>query len=335
MQIIEINVAGPGELIFDPIIPKTLIEKFFLPLYAELYNNLDPDTVRYPHIEFEVMHNKVSSLIGALNNDEIKQLRHIGFGKGKITGGEWNKNPEVKSIMIFFWVFPCFANLILNIHLLADVVIKATEYHLNESISAANFIRAKQLIDAVNRQRWNRPQSPNERQSGVSNLGSVSETLLEKALASLIDNRNFFKTTNQKIQSYGDFVLMCLPNNLWLSVKSNFARERLLASGYTTDIIGVGFFTSKDEFISRSKIRNFQRVGFLAMYLPDIPISEKQMEEGKNTYDEVMEFYNLPDNKQPLNINGTKFIRPLSGLVEDISNLLSVQKIADRTTLDF
>lgn len=335
MQIIDIEVPEPTAVVFPAGVSQTLIDKTLRPLYEHLYQHLDATTVRYPHIEFNLAKAKALILIESLTTLELRELKNIGYGKGKISDAEWNKSKETKPVMIFLWLFPCFANLILNVHLLADIVIKSTEYHLGSSIDATNFIRAKQLIDAVNRDRWDRHQTPNEKQSGVSNLGGVSEALLEKALGSLIDNQNFFRTTNQKIQSYGDFVLMCLPNNLWLSVKSNFARERLLASGYTTDIIGVGFFTSKKEFTSRSKIRNFQRVGFLSMYLPDIPISEEQVANGQNTYDEVMEYYREPGRSPPLNINGTNFIRPLSGLVTDIKGLLATGNIANRTTLDF
>jgi hypothetical protein len=219
--------------------------------------------------------------------------------------------------------------------LLAPIAIKSSEVYLNLTIDSTNFITAKQFIDQINRHRWTRPQNDSEQQSGVSNLGGVSELLLEIAMNQLIDGLNFFKTNNQQVQSYGDFVLMCLPNNLWLSVKSNFARERLLASGYTTDILGVGFFTSKDEFTSKAKIRNFQRVGFLAMYLPDIPVSEIQVTNNTNTYDEVMEFYAANGINLPININGTLFLRRLSNLHADISAILAITDISNRTTLSF
>jgi hypothetical protein len=222
-----------------------------------------------------------------------------------------------------------------NIHLLSKVAIESSEICLGLEVDATNFIGAKQFIDRINTERWTRRQTRSEEQSGVSNLGGVSEKLLEMAMDKLIDNVNFFKTQNQKIQSYGDFVLMCLPNNLWLSVKSNFARERLLASGYTTDILGVGFFTSKDEFTSQSKIRNFQRVGFLAMYLPDVSVSAEQVKNGSNTYDEVVKHYQDNNTSLPININGTPFLRALSTLHQDLSNILNIEDVRNRTTLGF
>lgn len=330
MQIININVNPPPAANTNQL---ALWNEFFLPIYQELFALLDENTAQYPHINFDQFKTVIENNLASLTAPQITILR--GLGDGVISALEWNKASENKAMMVFLWNFPEFANLLQNIHLLANIAIKSTALYLNISIDATNFIHAKQFIDSINAQRWTRNQTPNESQSGVSNLGGVSEKLLEIALDTLIDNQNFFKVNNQKIQSYGDFVLMCLPNNLWMSVKSNFARERLLASGYTTDIIGVGFFTSSNEFTSRAKIRNFQRVGFLAMYLPDIPVHPDQAQNNTNTYDEVLAYYHANNIDLPLNINGTSFLRPLSKLHSDITNILAVHDIKNRTTLEF
>lgn len=331
MQIIDLNIEPPEDI--ENVNRLELWDEFFVPIYQALYGSLDSRTIIYPHIDFDGFCSVVTRVLGVLNPSQIKTLRKLGHTN--FSNAEWNKSPENKAMMVFLWNFPKFGNILKNIHLLADISIKACESCMGSSVGVNNFISAKQFIDKINTQRWTRRQTASEEQSGVSNLGGVSERLLEIAMEQLIDNVNFFKTQNQKIQSYGDFVLMCLPNNLWLSVKSNFARERLLASGYTTDILGVGFFTSKDEFTSQSKIRNFQRVGFLAMYLPDIPVSEIQVADGTNTYNEVVNHYQTNGLNLPININGTPFIRPLSGLHADISALLALRDIRNRTTLGF
>jgi hypothetical protein len=331
MKILNLEINSIDNLVNQSGLP--LWKEFFSPVYKNLYELINPNSSQYPHIDFDNFKIVMSNILNLLTEDDIKTLRSLG--NGIISKAEWEKSPENKAMMVFCWNFPEFANLLCNIHLLSLVSIKAAEVCLNIKIDAQNFINAKQFIDRINRQKWTRPQTNNEQQSGVSNLGGVSESLLEMAMEKLIDGTNFFKTHNQKIQSYGDFVLMCLPNNLWLSVKSNFARERLLASGYTTDILGVGFFTSKDEFTSQSKIRNFQRVGFLAMYLPDIPVSEDQVENNTNTYTEVQDFYDQNNISLPLNINGTLFLRPLSQLHQDISKILAISDISNRTTLGF
>ena len=150
---------------------------------------------------------------------------------------------------------------------------------------------------------------------------------------SMLKHDTFFKVDHSQVQSYGDFVIMCLPNNLWISVKSNFARERLLASGFSTDIIGVGFFEDPTEFSSYVKIRNFQRAGFLAMYCPDIAVTTKQVQNNTSTYEEVIKAYTGRD--MPLNINGKPFIRPLSHLKKHLDKLLVEQDVRRRFIVDF
>ena len=128
---------------------------------------------------------------------------------------------------------------------------------------------------------------------------------------------------------------MCLPNNLFISVKSNFARERMLASWYNTDIIGAGFFEKYTEFTSHVKNRNLQRAGFLAMYCPDVAVNDKQEQNNTSTYDEIVEFYRENKTEMPKNINGTDFIRKLSNLEADIGVLLNQNDIRKRVTVKF
>ncbi len=307
---------------------------FFEPLRGELLSRYKDEKKDIPHINFDDLKGYVSQLLGDMNDDQINDLRKLGV-RGKSTSKqEWDKDPRRRAMLTFLSHYPHFTNSISNIHILAELCIEITRIHFESEINTENFVDAKAFIDKINLHRWRRDKDQSERQSGVSILGSISELLLENALENLIDDQNFFKTNNQKVQSYGDFVLMCLPNNLWLSVKSNFARERLLASGYTTDILGVGFFTDSREFISSAKIRNFQRVGFLGMYLPDIPITEDQIELSKSTYEQVVEYYGSVDDL-PININGTTFLRPLSSLHSDLTKILDSKDISKRTTLGY
>ncbi|MFL7031730.1 hypothetical protein [Vibrio cyclitrophicus] len=127
---------------------------------------------------------------------------------------------------------------------------------------------------------------------------------------------------------------MSLPNNLWFSVKSGFSRERLLASGFSNDLVGVGFFEEPAEFTSQYKVRNFKKAGFLAIYLPDVAVTEEQFNENTSTFSDVKDFYNQANHTAPLNINGTSFFRPLSELGDDIKALLD-KDLQRRSTLDF
>lgn len=337
MKILNLEIREESEVSYTHQAKKPsqeTIKKYFLPFRTYLESKVVSQSNVYPHINFDQVRKFMSSLLDGLSETVITDIKFVGIMGKSISKSEWSKDREHKALMVFLQFHTEFSNLLNNVHLLASIAILSTETHLNEPINTKNFVQAKQFIDEINRQRWTRQQSTSEQQSGVSNLGQVSESLLEKALHHLIDGENFFKTNNQKVQSYGDFVLMCLPNNLWLSVKSNFARERLLASGYTTDILGVGFFTSSNEFTSSSKIRNFQRVGFLAMYLPEIPISEAQIKNNSNTFDEVIAHYGNKNNL-PVNINGSRFIRSLSELHDDLEKILAQKNIANRIACDF
>ena len=162
---------------------------------------------------------------------------------------------------------------------------------INE-IDFNNFIDVKLQINKLNEFTWTRSKNPSEINSGVSTVGEISEKLVEAAFGNLVDNENFFSSKgNDKVKSYGDFVLLCLPNNLWMSVKSGFSRERLLASGYSNDILGIGFFEDFEEFTSDAKNRNLKKVGFLAIYCPDFPVNEEQIREGSSTFGKIKDFY--------------------------------------------
>ena len=149
------------------------------------------------------------------------------------------------------------------------------------------------------------------------------------------DESHFYKSAHMpaQIRSYGDFVIMCQPNNLWLSVKSGFSRERLLASGYTNDVIGVGFFQDAAEFTNPLRLRNFKKAGFLAIYVPSVPVTEAQIQADINTYSEVISEYGGEANL-PQNINGTPLIRDLSLLYEDLKSLIDMP-LRDRHLSNF
>lgn len=326
---VEITLEAPSNLILKNItnINDQIFLDFLIKNYQLLYDCFDEKKENSFQISFDDLNHELITF-----DFDAKIKKAINLEKPDLKFSPKNKRDL---LLLLISYFPQFALLIKNFHLSAYTSIMVAELILKEKIDVTNFVQAKKYIDIINKIKWDRPQTDNEKQSGVSNLGSVSEKLLEKAFDTLIDGTNLFKTTSQEIQSYGDFVLMCLPNNLWISVKSNFARERLLASGYTTDILGVGFFTDSKEFTSYSKVRNFQRVGFLAMYLPDIALTEMQDANTTSTYDEVIHKFKELGKALPKNINGTDFYRPLSQIYKDLQQLLAQSDISKRTTISF
>ncbi|MBB6262616.1 hypothetical protein FHS77_003198 [Paenochrobactrum gallinarii] len=307
---------------FDLAAPDTLEfeNDYYRIIYETFYVQFDGSTL-LPHIDFDnfIQNNFNVTPEQLALNEQIKV----------------QKNPISKTLYPFFLRYPVFSGVFENITVSSDIIIAHAEYIVGAKCSAANFISIKKIIDDWNRVRWTRDQKIAERQSGVSTLGTISERLLETALESFIDETQFFKNTNTEIQSYGDFVLMALPNNLWLSVKSNFARERLLASGFSTDIIGVGSFTDHNEFTSSARIRNFQKVGFLAMYIPDIPITKAQVDATTSTYELAIDHFTAKNLPLPVNINGKPFLRKLSDIPNDIGELLSEKNLKKRTTIGF
>ncbi|MCP4914985.1 MAG: hypothetical protein GY909_17845 [Oligoflexia bacterium] len=276
-------------------------------------------------------HKKILSII----KEENPRALLLRLNGKKMTTAEWDKEPVRKAIVLFLCQYPSFGFFIKNLHTDVELNIKNAEQWYGENVNTENFLEIKKKVDRLNELRWNRDQLKNESQSGVSILGSISEALIEIAMESLIDGKTFFRSQHQDVKSYGDFVLMCLPNNLWLSVKSNFARERLLASGFTSDIIGVGYFTDFKEFTSQTKIRNFIKVGFLAMYMPDIPITPDQIKNGLSTYDEVQSYYKERNMPFPSNINGKPFLRPLTDLFGNLKSLIQIEDTSKRTIVNF
>lgn len=230
-------------------------------------------------------------------------------------------------------IVPSLALFLKNIHPSGKSQVLAASFLLENKISFNNITELKLLIRKLYEDRWTRDQTDNEKQGGVSVLGSISEELLNAAIESLTEHPDIFRTHQDDIKSYGDFVLMALPNNLWFSVKSGYSRERLLASGFFNDLVGVGFFEDFKEFTTLSKVRNFKKVGFLAIYLPDTPVTEKQDLDKTSTFDEVISHYKA-SGTPPLNLNGKPFFRRLSELGNDITTLLEVE-ISKRTTINF
>jgi len=230
---------------------------------------------------------------------------------------------------------PVLCYFFLNIHLSGksqvDGVVAA---ELNNTLTFADISEAKRILNYIYLNTWTRAYSPSEDQGNNPIVGGISERLLELSMGSLVDGVDLFKTNQNDTMSYGDFILMCLPNNLWISVKTQYSRERLLASGFSNDLVGVGFFTDISEFTSLDKIRNFKKAGFLAIYLPDTPVDPEQFSQQINTYDEVNRYFTDNTIPMPVNINGTPFLRKISELGSDFKRL-KLQPVQKRSAINF
>ena len=317
-----INLAHPKNISFNHV--------FFQTMYKTLFERIIDGNCE-PHIDCDELEPE------KLGKDvyEIGKSSGLNFQVASKKSANQSREQTQIAIQAFCFEYPLFVTFLKNCRLKADIAIKHAEKLIGQDCNIENFIRLKRVIGHFNRLNWSREMDTSERQASVSNLGTISESLLNTALGNLTDKNNFFKVNSPRVNSYGDFVLMCLPNNLWLSVKSNFARERLLASGYSNDILAVGFFEDYTEFTSQVRIRNMQRAGFLCIYIPDVAVTTAQEENNTSTFQQTIEHYKKVAEELPLNINGTKFFRPLSDISTDLGKLLAEEKIERRLSVDF
>lgn len=313
----------------------------------------EPEKMRFENDFFETVYIKLFQLIidGRCEpHVDCDELSDQGLGDSFYDLAEDNNlrigSPSSKSsnpvrekcqiaIQLFCTQYPAFVTFIQNCRFKANIAIRHAEFIANENCNIDNFIKLKRICGQFNEQNWTRQKDTSEANAAVSNLGTISEDLLKNAFGGLTDDSSFIKVTNPNVNSYGDFVLTCLPNNLWLSVKSNFARERLLASGYSNDILAVGFFEDFREFTSRVRVRNMSKAGFLAVYIPDVPVTSQQVSQGQNTYGETLKYFEGLKLDLPLNINGTQFFRPLSSIADDLSALLNEKDLSKRLSINF
>ena len=310
---------------------KTFSSPFFEAVYTSLYSRIEDGKLE-PHVN-------IDQLVPSITGVDLYALA-VSDGLSPDAPSKKSDIPPDRdctqiAVQLFLRSYPLFVSFVENCRIKADIAISHAEMLNGEECNISNFIKLKRIANQFNARCWSRQQSTSESQASVSNLGTMSERLINGAFGGLVDGVNLFKVNSDRVQSYGDFVLMCLPNNLWLSVKSGFSRERLLASGYGNDILAVGFFQDFEEFTSRVRIRNMMKAGFLCLYLPDVPVTMDQIEARTSTFEKTAEFYASSEVEWPVNINGRDFIRPLSQISDDLDRLLSVPDISKRLTIDF
>ena len=86
---------------------------------------------------------------------------------------------------------------------------------------------------------------------------------------------------------------------------------------------------------NKSKEFDVVKAAYLAMYCPDVSVSEEQLTDNNNTYDLIIASYKAQGSTLPTNINGKPFIRKLSDLYGDLEALLIESDIRKRTTVNF
>lgn len=108
----------------------------------------------------------------------------------------------------------------------------------------------------------------NDLQEDVSVVGSVTELICEIGLKASVPKR--YDRLPDGWNWFGDYAITGLPFNLYISVKSYSARERLIVSGTgqgAAPVIGYGLFDKPSEWAS-SRVEQYKHRGFVAIYIP-------------------------------------------------------------------
>lgn len=103
----------------------------------------------------------------------------------------------------------------------------------------------------------------------VSVTGFVTERICEIALRAAGETRYADVPKNWKW--IGDFAILGTPFNVFVSVKSYKAKERLLVSGTgqnAAPVIGYGLFNDEKEW-SPDRVKQYKHRGFVAIYMPN------------------------------------------------------------------
>lgn len=143
-------------------------------------------------------------------------------------------------------------------------------------------------------------------------IGGVSELICEIGLEAAAKGRyeHLPKTWNW----VGDYAITGLPFNLYISVKSYYARERLIASGTgqgAAPIIGYGLFKDPNEW-SPIRVHQYRHRGFVAIYMPSNLYQTLKQKTGKGyPATDILNIYNRP------------LLRDMANFAKDISKVVS------------
>jgi len=102
----------------------------------------------------------------------------------------------------------------------------------------------------------------------VSVTGKVTELICEIALQAAAPGR--YDRLPKTWDWVGDFAIIGSPFNLFVSVKSYKAKERLIVSGMgqnAAPVIGYGLFDDPSEW-SPDRVKQYKQRGFVAIYMP-------------------------------------------------------------------
>jgi hypothetical protein len=158
----------------------------------------------------------------------------------------------------------------------------------------------------------------------VSVIGSVTEKICEIAIKAVCDNTRY-SPLPKNWKWLGDFAITGLPFNLYISVKSYYAKERLMVSGtgqMAAPVVGYGLFKDIKEW-NPSRVSQYKHRGFVAIYLPPELYNDLSRKTGRGH--PVTNVKNIYD--KPLLREITNFSRDLQNVVIPNDVLLKIENL--------
>ena len=151
----------------------------------------------------------------------------------------------------------------------------------------------------------------------VSTTGTITERICGWALDAALPN-GYYRLTSRSDKWLGDYVILGVPFNVVISVKSYKVKERLLVSGsgsLLVPTIGWGFMDDPNEF-KYERLQSYLYRGFIAIYMPNFTLQKVENESL------ALE-----------NVHKRKFLRPIENLVNDIKNAIEEKKFGQSVML--
>lgn len=151
----------------------------------------------------------------------------------------------------------------------------------------------------------------------VSLIGSLTEKICEIAIKAVCDEKRYSKLP-KNWKWLGDFAVTGLPFNLYISVKSYYAKERLIVSGtgqMAAPVVGYGLFKDVNEW-NPSRVGQYKHRGFVAIYIPHDIYDALSRKTGKgHPVTDVKNIYDKP------------FLRDIADFSNDLKNVVNTNNI--------
>lgn len=149
-------------------------------------------------------------------------------------------------------------------------------------------------------------------------IGGVSELICKIGLEAAAPGR--YAKLPRGWDWIGDYAITGLPFNLYISVKSYYAKERLIVSGTgqgAAPVIGYGLFKDIDEW-SPTRVHQYRHRGFVAIYMPSDLYAQLAARTGRGCPSTAI-----------LNIYNRPLLRDISEFANDIERVINPDLIID------